>query len=221
MSEARPAQMIAYDDFIVCTGYPGEEHSLKEFITPDQVMVQDLREALSKKDDDMFAAWDWVCRKIRYPVNFLGQFTDVHETRWLGVRSALRSNGEFFQLPYQTLVSRIGDCFDKSALLGSLLAGWHPNVQVAIGKVKGSQTINHAWVLADRDGKTWLLETTLPKADAWVAAADLPEYEPEVVFNRHFVRAIPDMDRLFCHPTADVDSVLNTIGGCWRCRMRP
>lgn len=202
------------DDYIVCTGFPGEEHSLKEFVTPNQIMVRELYERIAEGSADVaWDCWSWICTQIRYPKDWLGRFRDVHELNAFGLRR-IRSTGEFFQLPYQTLVVRIGDCFDTSSLLASLLRNVLSDVYVVVGKYKGQGVINHAWVIAN--GKH-VMETTLAAPNGWKTMEELPEYEPEIIFSDHEIYSRGETDHLFCHPDTISAHVRGEIARCWGC----
>jgi len=59
-----------------------EWHYPKEFIKPNQGMVVEAFEAitrgLSSPDDQAMACWDYVCREIYYPLTLEGESTDYH-----------------------------------------------------------------------------------------------------------------------------------------------
>lgn len=212
--------MIGYKaigDIIVCAGYPGEQHSLKEYVTPDQVMVGNVRESIlgnPQSGNAIWDCWDYVCKRVRYPLDHSGRFTDTHEINAFGMQK-IRSNGEFFQMPYQTLTVGIGDCFDTSSLLASILRKMTKTVHVVLGTFSGKEEIDHAWV--EVGSPPVLLETTLKNAKEFRFAKDMP-YEPQVRFNEsEILSRKPDVESLFCNVIALNSYTLREIRRCWQC----
>ncbi len=207
--------MESLDDLLLCVGYPGERHSIKEFVTPEQIMV---REALKGIGNNIWDCWDWVCRQIQYP-NHSGRMFDYHSQNIFGMKQIV-ANGEYFQLPFQTLVARIGDCLDKSAVLASYLRNFMTGgeVFVSLGTFSGDREIDHAWVTALVDGKWHILETTLPHAMDWHKVEDLPEYIPVVHTNDQMVYSKEDVSQLFCGVKVDASQVMANVWRCWRCQ---
>jgi transglutaminase-like putative cysteine protease len=83
---------------------------------------------------------------------------------------------DYFCFPWETLLTKTGDCEDKSYLLASLLQACDvQNVSVVFGKVNlESRSYGHCWVKAE--GKT--IETTV---DKYTPLPSTPEfYAPEV-----------------------------------------
>jgi hypothetical protein len=78
-----------------------------------------------------------------------------------------------------------GDCEDHALLLADWLIDLGLDARVVIG-MHGKE--GHAWVVVLRDGKEYLLEATLKqKLKRWSAyplASMLPDYHPEIMFNR-------------------------------------
>jgi predicted transglutaminase-like cysteine proteinase len=78
-----------------------------------------------------------------------------------------------------------GDCEDHAILLADWLMDLGLDARVVLGKhVKEG----HAWVVVFKDGKEYLLEATLKKKlkrwSAYPLASVLPDYHPEIMFNR-------------------------------------
>lgn len=206
------------EDLIVCVGFPGEMHSLKEFVTPKQVMVQQAYLGIvSETDDIMLGCWDWVCTQIEYPRRTYNQFTDYHELRAFRMRR-LRTVGEYFQMPFQTLVIGLGDCFDKTALLVSLLRNSGATAYGVLGMFRAADVIDHAWAVVERSGRRYILESTLNRAVTWKTEADLPEYSPEVYFNEAEVWSRDGVaDSLFCNTRVGCEERARLVRRCWQC----
>jgi hypothetical protein len=204
------------DDLILCVGYPGEQHSIKEFVTPNQVMVKETYEAIGA---DAWQCWNWVCRNIKYPAK-RGRMFDYHTLNAFGMR-LLKSSGEFFQLPYQSLLVGIGDCADKSAVLASMLRNFMDagSVYVSMGTFSGDDgDIDHAWVTIMVDGDWYILETTLPTARDWKPVSELPEYTAVLHANDQNIMSKEDLTNLFCGVRVDATKYLGQVWKCWQCQ---
>lgn len=208
----------ALDDLHLCVGFPGEEHSIKEFVTPDQVMVAKHYEKIASEADDdvVWSCWNWVCSQIRYPLTKWGVFADYHELNSFGLKK-LRTKGEYFQLPFQTLVVGYGDCMDKTAVLVSFIENTPTIVHGVLGNFDGKEDeVNHAWAMVEIAGKSYILETTLREATPWKMAEDLPNYMPLVYFNSNGVWAKEYLTDLFCCINISPERIM-AIWRCWQC----
>lgn len=78
-----------------------------------------------------------------------------------------------------------GDCEDHAILLADWLIDLGLDARVVLGKHARE---GHAWVVVLKDGKEYLLEATskrkLKRWSAYPLASMLPEYHPEIMFNR-------------------------------------
>lgn len=209
--------MQSLDDLLLCVGYPGERHSIKEFVTPNQIMVKETLESIGS---DIWDCWDWVCQQIKYPTVRNGRMFDYHAQNAFGIKQ-LKSSGEYFQLPYMSLLVGIGDCCDKSTVLASFLRNFmdSSSVYVSFGTFSGDQDIDHAWVTARVNGDWHILETTLPQAMEWKKTSELPQYVPVLHANDQSVMSKADLTQLFCGVKLDASRVLANVWRCWQCQQ--
>jgi hypothetical protein len=177
-----------------------------------QTLYKQIAAGRQNADDIARGCWEWVCRNIRYPLRW-GRFVDKHELHAFGLRR-IRSTGEFFQMPYQTMVVRIGDCFDRSALLCSLLRNMTQDVRVVVGSYDQPDSY-HAWIEYDHPGDPYLIETTLPEPGPWKLRSQMAQYRGQVEFNDLFVREIVPMDdELFSRCNCSLAHIAS-IRRCW------
>jgi hypothetical protein len=204
-------------DLLLEVGYPGEVHSLKEFITPEQPMVKHLRyELLSNgQQDAIHACWDWVCKNLKYPL-VRGRFRDKHEWNAFGIKT-IKSEGEFFLLPFQALVAGAADCFDRTGVLGSLLTDEGVGVEVygTLGTLVHKNEIDHAWITVMYGGQEMILETTLKEAQPMKVAGELANYEPIVYFNNQVILTKPYCGDLFCNISQSCQANRQIAAACW------
>ncbi len=127
------AQRVSYEDsqYLVSVRYPGQWHDIREFVQPSN---PDVMAIYSQIGPDVWANFDFVCRKISYR----------------------RDIGEFWQIPSETLRGT-GDCEDTSNLLTSLLRCGGINAYTVLGNYQG---YGHAW--SEHRGQ--LMETTYTQA---------------------------------------------------------
>ena len=131
---SRPSgQRVYYQDgqILVAVRYPGQWNYLQDFVQPDNPDVL----AISSQYPDYWALYDFVCRNVDYR----------------------RDIGEFWQVPSETLVSKMGDCEDTSILLTSLLRCVGIDAHTAIGEYLG---YGHAWTTQNG----FIYETTYTRA---------------------------------------------------------
>lgn len=95
---------------------------------------------------------------------------------------------EVWLTPTQAWSRARGDCEDHALLLADWLIDLGFDARVVLGRHRKD---GHAWVVVFKDGKEYLLEATLKqKLKRWSAyplAHMLPEYHPEMMFNREFI----------------------------------
>ena len=94
---------------------------------------------------------------------------------------------DVWQNSAQAYVATRGDCEDHALLLADWLIESGIDARVVLGTYKNN---GHAWVVAHRNGKVFLLEATdKRKRKSWRAyplAALAADYRPEFMFNRQY-----------------------------------
>jgi hypothetical protein len=82
----------------------------------------------------------------------------------------------------------LGDCEDHAILLADWLMTLGLDARVALGTYKND---GHAWVIVLSDNKEYLLEATdkqkIRRWSAYPLAISLPDYHPQMMFNRDFL----------------------------------
>lgn len=180
----------------------GEEtHDLREWITPYAAKVVEYASELYDADRDTFilACWTWVCKSFDWTAydNFkLKAFIKPYDT-WGVYRQA-----DFWEMPGETIAfyedglargkrPRI-DCEGTAFLLASLLLSQGVQAYANIGYFN---SWGHAWCSVVRDGKEYLLETTLSDewvdallaTNPWISVASVTEFRPLYKFNHQTV----------------------------------
>lgn len=149
----------------------GDCKDIKEFIQPQTLMVQDLIETLQtpnilSEDEKILAYWKWVAESIKYPRD--------RETFALTVYGKTIRSNDYFLEPSETIAFKIGKCDATSNLLTSMLRNILPEhrVYTVLGDLAKDGVGGHAWVTVERQGKMYILESTLDKLpeNPWVAA---------------------------------------------------
>lgn len=141
----------------------GEHHSLKEFITPTEPLIQEIASILSRSGDPIATAQDFVHGMVKYE----------------------RQNGEYWRYPVETLeLEKIKeDCDGMAVLLCSILRNYlsAEEVYVAVGKINSH---GHAWVVAN-----WkIIESTASSKQK----INGNKYNPAVFFNDQYAYAEPN-----------------------------
>lgn len=133
----------------------------------------------STRIEELTALWSEVLARCRYSKDLSG--TAGKRDSW--------------QAPPDTYSLRHGDCEDTSLLLADWLIARGFNARVVIGNAPGKG--EHAWCVAELDGRQYLLETTLesipssPPETQWEAT----RYQPRFSFDRqkiYFIKESPD-----------------------------
>lgn len=89
---------------------------------------------------------------------------------------------ELWQTSREAFFHPRGDCEDHAIALADWLIGLGHDARVVIGTMRGG---GHAWVVLFDGPRTYLLEATDKRpARALPLASQLPEYQPEAMFNR-------------------------------------
>ncbi len=92
---------------------------------------------------------------------------------------------EVWQTSRQAYRHGWGDCEDHAVLLADWLAGMGHDARVVLGRhAEGG----HAWVVLFAEGETYILEATEKRQHRrYPLASLLPDYRPEVMFNRDWL----------------------------------
>lgn len=89
---------------------------------------------------------------------------------------------ELWQTSREAFFHPRGDCEDHAIALADWLIGLGHDARVVIGTMRGG---GHAWVVVLDGARTYLLEATDKRPGrALPLASQLPEYQPEAMFNR-------------------------------------
>jgi len=197
----------------------GESFDLKEWITPNTHMVQELALRLGLKDHHtppkykILKAWEYVVEKIEYPF-LLGIIPCDAHTITHYFRKTKRNMMDFWYFSPETISDGVGDCEDCAILITSLLRTFmvETDAVCVIGKVldeNGDLRGYHAWAEArfiltnDINGsefKWYVLEGTLDEISGWITRESAYEpgrtftYEPMIRFNDKDIEIIEDID---------------------------
>jgi hypothetical protein len=135
-----------------------------DFVRPDDPIVQ----AIAAKIVEKLGAEDSMTNRLRAAYNFV--------TSNMRYESDMKQFGyeEVWQYPESTLKRRMGDCEDLSFLLCSLELALGVNARMVFGVYKGE---GHAWVWAEADGASGILEST--SGQPFTGFADPADYTVE------------------------------------------
>lgn len=219
-------------DLLVKARFGQEIHSIKEFVRPQEFMVEELHHrVLSLNGHDppnsLVALWARVHDLVRYPRDHKGMLVDHHRLEAFGwdrvwlpgypggfyyTPLAVREQAhEFFQFPSETLEVGYGDCADTTILLCSLarLSLEASRVFVATGWRVGprGEAAGHAWLVADIGGFRVVETTEPPSPFPWPLEEEAPGYEAQFYFNDQEIRASPNALESMCEGTM--------MDGCW------
>jgi hypothetical protein len=142
-----------------------EQNDVREFIRPHSPMVEKLGLAIERSSDSpreyLRRCHAFVCFRIAFPPGGAShQDWRAMEAFRFGRRPGLRyETTEYWAYPSETLVTRMGDCDDKSILLTSLLRRKFPAhaVHSTVGKLG---TTWHMWTTVTDKGQVLIFETT-------------------------------------------------------------
>jgi hypothetical protein len=159
---------------------------LNEFITPDNLQVQQLYESLkaSSLRDTIYNCWEWTANKIKYVQSLTGM---------MKIAGKVSKQDDLWVYPNLIISVKIGNCFAKSTVLASLLRNCLPDDKVSL--VLGNIPLGgHAWVIAEVDGEVYLLESTTPevKTPFIIANKTFDCYDPIVFVNTRETSYVPD-----------------------------
>lgn len=178
---------VIIDDQPVTSGFFGEGSWLSDYINPDEpdilMLWKEVTENAKSQEDRVKAAWGWVARNIRYK-----DFIKAS----INVEGNTSTQHDYWQKPGMCLKTGVGNCANKSFLLTSLLRNEFTPEQVhcVLGNLHNGKAEGHAWVEANLNGISYILESTredVPPVDANEAV----RYEPVHYFNDKVVYAIP------------------------------
>lgn len=172
--------IIPIDNQPMQAGFFGQGKRLTEFITPDNLDIQALHSQLVNGIQDplqrLEACWSWVANQVKY-VRF------VHGS--LNIHGKVSIQKDLWCEPSIVMHTRIGNCFNKSSLLASMLrneldAG---NVYCVLGNLLSPKDAGgHAWVQVQLGGKNYIMEAT--RNDVPLVPLDAAMiYEPVHYFN--------------------------------------
>lgn len=210
------------EDIILCNKrFAGESHSIREWITPFAIEVQDLFIELRQPRayDTAIACWQWINDSIAYPfTRFFGQPLDHHEL--IAFRTLHYINSEdFWQFPYETIAraclakkyggKTFGDCEDTSLVFTSVLRNQLPATEIycVVGNYLYLQPTGHAWVKIKVNGSWWIIDTTSLAG----SIADETIYDEYVLFNDEEVHELKPVELILdkCHEREKVKHLTN------------
>lgn len=194
------SNLVPISELILSVRFPGEYHSVREFITPWQFHVQHkITELQSNGGTTPVALWDFVCKDVQYPLDIHGRPNEFHKLQAYAYKryfvsgagwvTATRVNQqiyeEWFDFPYEILSRNpmVADCDGTSILLCSLLRNIGIPAYVAIGGLYGdTEALSHAWVVANDNGE-WLVWETTAKEAGMALPEENNVYMPLCYFN--------------------------------------
>lgn len=162
----------------------GQGGYLRSWIQSDDPAIIDIANKLKAEDEQtsIINAYNWLEKNYHYVPDSDISFSDG--------RITIRENTDYWQKPLLTLSiiqqtgGFYGDCEDGTFLLTSILnaMGYH-DIYAEIGTVSLQSGIyGHAWVVWHKDGRYYLLETTLGTPLQQIRV--LPSfYSPQFMFN--------------------------------------
>lgn len=171
--------IVPISDQPMQAGFFGQGKKLTEFITPDNLDVQTLHTDLVSGMQDplqrLSACWAWVANEIKY-VRF------VHGT--LNIHGKVSVQNDLWCEPSITMHTKIGNCFNKSSLLTSVLRNElaAENVYCVLGNLHMRDVGGHAWVQVQLNGQNYIMEATRNDVPL-VPLNSAPAYEAVHYFN--------------------------------------
>ena len=195
-------EAIPIDDQPISATFFGEGRWLTAFVTPDALEVKNLHEELTGDndvEDRLLACWGWVAGKVSY-VKFVKARIQIN--------GHISSQNDYWQTPSQVIRTRVGNCANKAFLLCSLLRNELPadKVWVVLGNLnQGGDSGGHAWVQANLNGGSYIMESTREDMQPMVSTEVAGIYESVLFFNDKGAFAIEGRTLLqpFCAVYAD------------------
>jgi len=177
-------------------GFFNQVKNLTEFITPDNPTVKEQLKSLTAHNDSrktIHNCWSWVANQIKYVQSTSATLTMPVATDGR-VRYKSHRIEDCWTEPSLTIRARVGNCFNKSAVLVSLLSNVLPSdkVSLVIGNITNHRIDGHAWAIVEIEGNTYLLESTRPDIkNPFVIATEAKLYDPIIFVNNREIRYIP------------------------------
>lgn len=163
------------DMLIVNKRFAGEQHDIRDFVTPNQIEILGLYEHLKEDDpyDTVINCWKYLNKYVQYPANPLGQTVDKQRLSTFGGAFIYDQPNDYWQFPYETTArvrdaakrgkKAFGDCADVTFVLASVLRNQlGPNeIHACIGTyiLKG-KPCGHAWVKLRIDLNIYYIDAT-------------------------------------------------------------
>lgn len=197
-------EAIEINDQPMSASFFGEGSYLTSYITPDALEIENLHDDITRGIDDLLEravkSWSWVANNLRY-VRF------VNAT--INIAGKVSRQTDYWQMPSQAIRTKVGNCANKSFLLGSLLRrDFTPQqMNVVLGNLYQNGDVGgHAWCEINIDGThSYIMESTRGDMPPMVASEVADIYEPVIYFNDEMVAAIEGRTVLtpFCSVYAD------------------
>ncbi|KKN48241.1 hypothetical protein LCGC14_0655030 [marine sediment metagenome] len=168
------------DDQPIAATFFGEGKWLTAFVTPDALEVQELHKNLtsgiSNLEDRLVACWSWVAREVKY-VKF------VRGKLWVMGHASVQD--DLWNTPAITRRVKVGNCANKSFLLGSLLRNElsADAVHCVLGNLHNGKAGGHVWIQLSLGGQEYIMESTRSDVHPLVPVANTERYEGVHLFN--------------------------------------
>jgi len=178
--------LIKADDQPIGATFFGEGRWLTDFITPEDLEVQELHDALTRGlpsiEQRIRVCWDWVANEVQYVRLVPGKLTIAGKTSY---------QKDLWNLPSITRRVKVGNCANKAFLLASLLRNELPanNVKCVLGNLYNGKAGGHAWVQINFNGQDYIVEATRSDVKL-VPAFAADRYEAVHLFNDKEVYAV-------------------------------
>lgn len=182
------------DMVIVCKRFAGEQHDIRDFITPNQIEILGLYEHLRQEDprDTVALCWRYLNQYVQYPANPLGQTVDKQRLSTFGGAFVYDQPKDYWQFPYETTArvrwaeksgkKTLGDCADISFVLASVLRNQlgPSEVFACIGTyIVEGKPCGHAWVKFRVDLNIYYADPT----HGFGKPLDFSLYDEYILFN--------------------------------------
>lgn len=186
---------MSEEKLIVCKRFAGEEHDIRDFVTPNQVEILGLFAHIKDEYSPLETAamcWRYLNKYVQYPSNGLGLTIDKHRLITFGGAETFDQPPDPWQFPYETTArvrwaakrgrKTFGDCADVTFVLASVLRNQlgPSEVHACIGTylLNGTRQ-GHAWVKMRYDLNIYYCDPT----HNFGSPIDFSKYEEYVLFN--------------------------------------
>jgi len=195
------------EKLIVCKRFAGEQHDIRDFVTPNQVEILGLYEHLKQDDpyDTVELCWKYLNQYVQYPANPLGQTVDKQRLITFGGAFIYDQPEDYWQFPYETTArvrwaakyhqKAFGDCADVAFVMASVLRNQlGPNeVHACIGTyILHGKPAGHAWVKFRIDLNIYYADPTKD----FGKSMDFDLYDEYVLFNDIELNIEKDVSKL-------------------------